>query len=449
MIKPVRWTIARKVGGTVCVLLIIILSLLIHSILSLNDIVVELNEVSTIDVPLTEYANEIEIAQLEQRILLDEIIRKKIGREQHQIEEEQAIEQWGARMDKQFELAIQVSQRGVKTASSSEFQNILTILKTLQKQHEDIDGLLRQVLSESYMPEHLEKVIEQDEQFDLLAIDLIHDIERITQRQADIVLKHEEQFALISYSLGGVGVIIGILLALIIIVSIKVSISKISRNIHMVSSAIESNEDIPIEQVERVKSSDEFSELSHNLANMIERVSSDIDKREKESLELNEKATRDHLTQCYNRLKWDESCKAELEKSLLSKTKLSLILFDIDHFKKVNDSYGHDVGDSTLIDVVRIAQQSIRQVDSLYRTGGEEFSILLPDTNLSDAEHLAERVRKAIAEFDFDKVGQVTISLGVTMFNCSEDDETSFVKRADIALYQAKKAGRNQVSTQA
>ncbi len=444
-----RWTIARKVGGTVFILLAIILSLLVHSIFALTEIEVELKEIFIIDVPLTEYVNEIEIAQLEQRILMDEFIRKKLLTQEQKDtqQEEKAIIHWAKEINNQFELAIDVSQAAVNTGSSNEFPHILATLKTLKKKHDNINLLLNQLIEGDTTTKHFDKIIQQDEVFDRLVIDLIHGIEQLTARKANIVLKHEEQFALISYSLGGIGAIIGISLSVLIVMSIKASISKITRNINLVSSAIESNNDIPIEQVEQVNSSDEFGELSHDLTNLISQVSSDIDKREKISQQLSELATKDHLTQCYNRFKWDQSRELEISHSLTTKAPLALIFFDIDHFKQVNDNFGHDVGDNTLVDVARIAQQSIRQLDTLYRTGGEEFSVLLPNTKLHDAEQLAERIRQAIAEYQFENVGNVTVSLGVTLFKGVADNSSTFAKRADNALYQAKDAGRNQVST--
>ncbi|PAJ75044.1 hypothetical protein CJF42_07490 [Pseudoalteromonas sp. NBT06-2] len=446
MTKFFRWTIAKKFGGTVFILLVIILSLLVHSVIALTKIEAELKEISTIDVPLTKHANEIEIAQVEQRILMDELIRKKLLTHEDTKKEETEIIRWSEEIDKQFEIAINISQIAVNTVSSNEFHHILMTLTTLKEKHDSIYLLLKQLIDGDNTEKHLDMIIQQDEAFDRLAIALIHAIEELTQRKAKVTVKHEELFAMISYSLGGVGAIIGIVLAVLIIMSIKASISKITRNINLVSSAIASNKDIPIDQVEQVQSSDEFGELSHDLTHLISQVSSDIDKRERVSKQLNELATKDHLTKCYNRFKWDESRELEVTRALNTKVPLALIFFDIDHFKKVNDNFGHDVGDTTLIDVARIAQQSIRQFDTLYRTGGEEFSVLLPNTELPNAEQLAERIRKSIASYQFETVGKVTVSLGVTIFKGVADNGSTFAKRADSALYQAKDAGRNQVS---
>jgi len=446
MIKSMRWTIARKVGGTVFILLTVILGLLVHSILALNEIEVELKEIAEIDLPLTEHVNEIEIYQLEQRILMDEYIREILSGEDDHTSIKQGITQWGSKTNAQFEQAIIVSKKGLSSSSSKELTDIFTMLNTLQVQHKQIETLLDKLINSKFSPGRLDEIILQDERFDHLTIELIHAVEKLTNRKAQMVVKHEKQFALITYSLGGIGLIIGTSLAVLIIFSIKASISHISNNINLVSSAIKSNRDIPIEQVARVKSTDELSELSDNLANMIEQVSTDISQREENTKALNEMAITDHLTQCFNRLKWDESLSFEVAESLHSNSPLSLIFFDIDHFKKINDSYGHDIGDITLIEVVKIAQENIRQLDTLYRTGGEEFSVLLPNSKQQDATQLAERIRQAIADHRFESVGTLTISLGVTVFRTEGDSSSAFAKRADMALYQSKGAGRNKVT---
>jgi len=123
---------------------------------------------------------------------------------------------------------------------------------------------------------------------------------------------------------------------------------------------------------------------------------------------------------------------------------LSLIMFDIDHFKKVNDTYGHAVGDYVLQTLTQIVKMDLRETDYLVRWGGEEFIIIAPDTDVRRAEILAERVRKSAEEYSFDQVGTVTVSFGVTQFT-GDDTEDTFIKRTDDALYSAKRMGRNRV----
>lgn len=123
---------------------------------------------------------------------------------------------------------------------------------------------------------------------------------------------------------------------------------------------------------------------------------------------------------------------------------LSVILFDIDNFKKVNDTYGHDVGDYVLKEITKIVSNHLRKTDFFVRWGGEEFIILSENTKLEDAIQLAERLRRNVENYEFEKVGHITISLSVAKFK-SDENIDSFLKRLDELLYKAKKKGKNRV----
>jgi diguanylate cyclase (GGDEF)-like protein len=170
----------------------------------------------------------------------------------------------------------------------------------------------------------------------------------------------------------------------------------------------------------------------------------DITKRKRLESELQTRATTDTLTQVYNRIKYDEIMKREIERAKRYNHPLSLIMFDIDHFKMVNDTYGHAVGDYVLQALTHIVKLDLRETDYLVRWGGEEFVIIAPDTDIERAEILAERVRKSAEEYKFERVGTVTVSFGVTQFT-KNDTEDTFIKRTDDALYAAKRMGRNRV----
>lgn len=165
---------------------------------------------------------------------------------------------------------------------------------------------------------------------------------------------------------------------------------------------------------------------------------------------LYEMATTDMMTKLKIHHYFQAALADEREKSLRRKTPLSLIMADIDHFKKFNDTYGHQCGDMVLIDVAKIIMASIRQIDVAARYGGEEFAIILPGTVLGDAMHVAERIRKCVESVKIEsnnKILGVHISLGVTQFNPEIDvDNKSLIERADKALYRSKINGRNMVS---
>ena len=171
----------------------------------------------------------------------------------------------------------------------------------------------------------------------------------------------------------------------------------------------------------------------------------DISERKRMEEELKRLSVTDNLTQTYNRTKYREVIKKELERTKRSSSPLSVAMFDIDHFKEVNDTYGHAAGDYVLKTLSQIAKGNMRDIDYLIRWGGEEFLVIALDTDLRGAEVLAEKIRKAIENYSFDKVGRVTVSFGVTQFK-QDDTEDSFMKRADDALYQAKEKGRNRIA---
>lgn len=157
-------------------------------------------------------------------------------------------------------------------------------------------------------------------------------------------------------------------------------------------------------------------------------------------------AETDPLTQIYNRLKFERLFDLEIRRAQRYKTALALIMFDVDHFKRINDTYGHHLGDYVLVELAGIVNESIRDVDIFARWGGEEFMVLAPEIALAEAMDLAERLRTAIEFFSFKEVGKVTCSFGATALK-EDDDVTALSKRADDALYRAKERGRNRVET--
>lgn len=170
----------------------------------------------------------------------------------------------------------------------------------------------------------------------------------------------------------------------------------------------------------------------------------DITRRKELENELARTATTDRLTQAYNRTKFHEVIKIEFERATRYDHSLSIIMFDIDHFKKINDTYGHAAGDYVLQTLTQIVMENLREIDCLVRWGGEEFVVITPETDVEKAEVLAERIRKAIEDYRFDQAGTVTISLGVTQYR-KNDTADSCIKRADDAMYIAKGKGRNRV----
>jgi diguanylate cyclase (GGDEF)-like protein/PAS domain S-box-containing protein len=152
----------------------------------------------------------------------------------------------------------------------------------------------------------------------------------------------------------------------------------------------------------------------------------------------------DPLTKLFNRFRLDSVFKSELVRCERYKCELSVIIIDVDGFKAINDKYGHQIGDIVLKSVADVLRDNIRKADTLGRWGGEEFIIICPETDVTGATHLAEKVRKAVEAHKFAMVSKVTCSLGVAGYEPGFD-ESIMIKYADQALYKAKQHGRNRV----
>ena len=159
---------------------------------------------------------------------------------------------------------------------------------------------------------------------------------------------------------------------------------------------------------------------------------------------LNELATLDVLTKVANRFQFDKVLEHSITLSQRYGRALSMMLIDIDHFKEINDNYGHLVGDEVLKILAQILRDGVRKSDVIARWGGEEFVILLPDSELSSATKLAEILRLRIAEYDFKLVKKITCSIGIVRWNEGENPD-QLLKRVDEKLYHAKETGRNKI----
>lgn len=160
-------------------------------------------------------------------------------------------------------------------------------------------------------------------------------------------------------------------------------------------------------------------------------------------IELEKLSSTDRLTGAWNRAHFDKMIAIEASRSVRYHQPVALILMDIDHFKRVNDTHGHAVGDKVLCELVKVVRNNIRTSDMLFRWGGEEFVILAPSTSYRAAAKLAETLRAKVELHKIDAVGHVTISLGVAE-HVSGESETNWFGRTDEALYTAKNSGRNR-----
>lgn len=169
---------------------------------------------------------------------------------------------------------------------------------------------------------------------------------------------------------------------------------------------------------------------------------------EKSNAQLKRLSQTDGLTGLLNRSTWESFLQTEFERHFRYGSEAALVMLDIDHFKPVNDTYGHMVGDEVIRQVTSLIKFNLRQPDIAGRYGGEEFAIILPETDLEGAECFAERIRLVIEQQPLkclDQALQVTVSVGIAPWSLDYQDAEQWLGAADQALYTAKRRGRNQV----
>jgi len=191
-----------------------------------------------------------------------------------------------------------------------------------------------------------------------------------------------------------------------------------------------------------------FEELNLRIKRVIREMNL---KRQHEELvrKLELLAITDGLTGLYNQRYFYQQLNVEIERDTRYNTNLSLLLLDIDHFKVFNDTWGHLEGDKVLMELGSMIRSCLRSLDSAYRYGGEEFTVILPETDLTRACIVGERIRKSFEAKRFllneDKEMSATISVGATQFT-KKESITSFIKRADMAMFKSKESGRNRLT---
>ena len=177
----------------------------------------------------------------------------------------------------------------------------------------------------------------------------------------------------------------------------------------------------------------------------------DITERKRLEEELQQQATTDELTGVFNRRHFINLAQEELKRAIRLKHPMTIALIDIDHFKHINDTYGHAAGDQALLSFTHICKKNFREIDVFARFGGDEFALLLPEATPAQAYDAVERIQLALAAQPIDLDGNpvsITVSAGIS--NLANDHESldTLLGRADRALYRAKEAGRNRIQTE-
>ena len=216
---------------------------------------------------------------------------------------------------------------------------------------------------------------------------------------------------------------------------------------HMRDKITQTNRQLSTTHNALVASHEELGEAHEELKMMEEEVRANNEALTEANEQLSELASKDSLTRVFNHRVAVEILDQEFARSARHARPCALLFFDLDHFKALNDGYGHPVGDAVLFELAHIAQQTLRQGDALGRWGGEEFLAILPETSREAARQMAERLRTTVAAHLFTGGGgiRLTCSIGVSVFPDHGTDRETVLSAADSAMYAAKKSGRNRV----
>ncbi|WP_233079826.1 GGDEF domain-containing protein [Rheinheimera soli] len=440
-------SLQRKISGLLVVLLSFLFVVILYSIFKLKLISAEMHEVAEIDVPLTAMVSELEMIQLKQHLFIDQFrLNAKQARVELKPEQVFAAQREALKtlLDKtELVLNKSLQQHQVRFAAA-EHQQILISIQQFHLQSDSFEQHLMSALQQGHTTEQQWLKFEDEAALlDQSIMSILRHMEKLTLEASRYTDKHQNEFMLVNTGLGFCAFVIGLYLTFYILQIFRRRIGRIQAEIKNVQQSIELGEPISSPVFHQPDHQDELTELEHDLKVMVQRLSVEISNRQEIEQQLLVLATRDKLTGAFNRHKWDEQLRMEL--SLAERGGLfSIALLDVDFFKKVNDQFGHHTGDKVLQSLTEHISRRLRKTDSLFRLGGEEFVILLPQQKAEAACQLAEMLRQHIASLDEPGLPQFTISFGVTEYQ-QGDDKDSVLKRADQALYQAKALGRNKV----
>jgi len=192
----------------------------------------------------------------------------------------------------------------------------------------------------------------------------------------------------------------------------------------------------------QIAKQNKYAQIITKLVNFSKAITRELEEANQELVKV---SITDKLTGIFNRLKLDQVISDEIARSERYHSPFSIILVDIDHFKSVNDTYGHLTGDKVIVKIAELLSLHSRQNDIVGRWGGEEFVVVLPGSSLQSATQVAEKLREAIADTQFPEVGRKTASFGLASY-LEKDNPASLISRADKALYMSKNNGRNRVT---
>ncbi|ELE2166293.1 diguanylate cyclase [Vibrio fluvialis] len=444
-------SIKQKIGGLFVLLLSFLFFVIVYSGYKIKLIEKEMREVAYLDIPLSQIMRQVEFIELEQHLQFEQYQLKGEKPYQELKQHQQLVfqqQQLKSLLDRAVGLITESLSAKQLMLAQSEHEQVLSRIESYAQKSAAFESHLEQLFESQTLNDEQRSAMEQmAAELESAENAIIQQLNTITTNDVYYTEKHEKEFLFVSSLLGISAVVLGFLLTVYIVQIILQRIKRIQGDIKTLNASLDQGDSLSQETVNKITTKDELAELEHDIKAVMSRLAKEITCREQVEKQLLTLATQDKLTGAYNRHKWDEQIHMQLSLAQRGGYPFGLILLDVDYFKRVNDQFGHQVGDQLLKRMVSELQQRIRSTDMLFRLGGEEFAILLPMQDIESACKLAESLRSQMELLQVDNLPAFTISIGVTSYH-DMDSEASIFRRADMALYRAKAQGRNQVVQQ-
>ncbi|EMK6668975.1 diguanylate cyclase [Vibrio fluvialis] len=444
-------SIKQKIGGLFVLLLSFLFFVIVYSGYKIKLIEKEMREVAYLDIPLSQIMRQVEFIELEQHLQFEQYQLKGEKPYQELKQHQQLVfqqQQLKSLLDRAVGLITESLSAKQLMLAQSEHEQVLSRIESYAQKSAAFESHLEQLFESQTLNNEQRSAMEQmAAELESAENAIIQQLNTITTNDVYYTEKHEKEFLFVSSLLGISAVVLGFLLTVYIVQIILQRIKRIQGDIKTLNASLDQGDSSSQETVNKITTKDELAELEHDIKAVMSRLAKEITCREQVEKQLLTLATQDKLTGAYNRHKWDEQIHMQLNLAQRGGYPFGLILLDVDYFKRVNDQFGHQVGDQLLKRMVSELQQRIRSTDMLFRLGGEEFAILLPMQDIESACKLAESLRSQMELLQVDNLPAFTISIGVTGYH-DMDSEASIFRRADMALYRAKAQGRNQVVQQ-
>jgi diguanylate cyclase (GGDEF)-like protein len=450
-----KWSIGKKVGLLLIVIFALLAGALIHSAVHTVRLTGKMREVADLDLPLGNEIGGIQANVIRQHLLIEKVLR--LHRNDEDLDARlrsltAAATKTGQEIRQGLARSAEIIARAKRLTPEvrEQYGRFALALGQLENKGAELSGRMETAIkllkvNEEEIPEDFIAAAELcAAEAEELAGSLNRDIRKL-MGESGVEINSTGSAFLYRNSAILLGVsVFGILLSLVVVLRISASLAKLTRAAREVTAGFISNEAPKIESGN--SSSDEVGLLDYFLQKIVAVFVRNLEHRRKLENELELLATTDKLTNALNRHKCDETLEKEIHRAARYKNPLSILLVDIDRFRQLNDAHGHEGGDQILGQLGRHIKSAIRDSDFLFRYGGEEFLILIPNTDLAGAGLLAEKLREMVAVQDFSPATGVTISIGVAQL-APDEKMRELVRRAEDGMRLAKSEGRNRTKT--